>query len=176
MNLDKIHLLKVLNRIFNEEITRDFNHNVMDCFDLNIICVFFDNKSWQELAETLDLKRAAYPLELATYYFNGKIIKYYTPLYIYASLLNEEGWVFDSCFIDRYLLPDVQGVESFLSLFNTFSNSELNIISQYIHYAGYHIGHQSARAAFESFWEVFYNPGTEGESIFPRYKNMNSSK
>ncbi|EAQ6500090.1 hypothetical protein [Salmonella enterica] len=176
MGLNKNHLLEVLNHVFNESIMHDFNYGGMDYFDEKIIYNFFHNKTWQELVVNLDIKSAAYPLELATYYFNEKNFKYYIPLYIYASLLNEKWWVFDSCFIDRYLSPDYQEIESFLSLFDTFSNPQLNVISQYMHYAGYNIGYLSARTAFEIFWEIFYNPRINGESIFLGYKNMDTSE
>ncbi|EOX8445820.1 hypothetical protein [Salmonella enterica] len=176
MDLDKTQLLEVLNHVFDEKIVHEFNYDDMDYFDKKIIYDFFANKSWQELIVNLDIKSAAYPLELAAYYFNEKTFKYYIPLYIYASFLNEKGWVFDSCFIDRYLSPDSQEIESFLSLFDTFNDSQLNVISQYMYYAGYNIGYLSARTAFETFWEIFYNPKINDESIFFGCKNMDASK
>ncbi|HFD9496853.1 TPA: hypothetical protein ACF62G_004385, partial [Salmonella enterica] len=68
MGLNKNHLLEVLNHVFNESIMHDFNYGGMDYFDEKIIYNFFHNKTWQELVVNLDIKSAAYPLELATYY------------------------------------------------------------------------------------------------------------
>lgn len=176
MELNKSHTLEVLNHVFNEEIDHVFNYGRMDSFDEKIIYDFFNNRSWQEIVENININSAVYPLELAVYYFSEKTFKYYIPLYIYASLLNEKGWVFDSCFIDRYLSPDCQEVESFLSLFDSFSNAQLNLISQYMHYAGYRIGYPSARAAFENFWGVFYNSEMNNECIFLGCKKMDTSE
>ncbi|EAQ7296605.1 hypothetical protein ACT9DO_004739 [Salmonella enterica subsp. enterica serovar Catumagos] len=165
MVLNEIQLLCVLKHTFNDNNAYNITYDNMDLHDRKIIYEFFKDKSWQELVEKLDLKKSAYPMELATYYFNEKNFKYYIPLYIYASFLNKNGWVFDSCFIDRYLSPDNQDMEYFLSLFENFSNSQLNVISQYIHYASFNIGYISAQTAFENFWGLFYDPTIKNESI-----------
>ncbi|CAM7384022.1 hypothetical protein GRP89_09545 [Citrobacter freundii] len=124
--------------------------------DPECVYVFFQNKQWIEIANNLELKNDSYALELGVLFLPEEVFRYYTPLYIYASLFNKSDfWVFESDFIQQYLCPEYRDHDDFLNFILNFSDAQLSIIAQFMSYESEIIGFSYASKACIDFWNDF---------------------
>lgn len=116
---------------------------------------YFSGRKWTDLAQEFVLKRDSYVMELATYHLDREVFRYYIPFYIYASLLNDGGWVYESCFLSQYLCPKCQDQDDFLDYILSFKDVQLKILSQYVYYEMNLYNDFEVKDAFDDFWSMF---------------------
>ncbi|HAT8012589.1 hypothetical protein [Citrobacter rodentium] len=148
--------------IFLEELVRNFpikrdgeiSFGMLEMYEGEVVYDYFYEKTWLELISGLDFRLDGEALEKGCLYLNKDDFIYYFPLYIYASVINVDGWAFEYSFFMNYLIPDVMGEEEYFAFIDRFSELQNILIYDFVLYKS-EKGDVVASEAFNKFWCLY---------------------
>ena len=152
---DKTLFLEKLQRLFRLEEEVNISSDVLTQYEGEIVYNYFYGKTWYDLAINLDFKLDGEPLEKGCIYLNHDDFKKYFPLYIYASLINYDGWAFECSFFMHYLMPDVMGEDVYFEFIVGFDELQRSLIYEFVLYKFVKENDLMASDAFNKFWCLY---------------------
>ncbi|EAA7110976.1 hypothetical protein EWJ91_21880 [Salmonella enterica subsp. enterica serovar Ouagadougou] len=133
----------------------DISNNILAQYEGDIVYNFFHGNSWFDLAHHLDFKSDGESLEKGCLYLQCDEFKYCFPLYIYASLINHEGWAFEYSFFLHYLTPGVMEENVFSDFIEQFNEQQRVLIYEFVLYKVKNVQDPMAIDAFARFWMLY---------------------
>lgn len=152
---DKNVVLEALIEVFPIERHDEVSIDLINIYEGDGVYYFFHGVTWYDLIKKLDFKLHGDVLEKGCFYLSKKDFIYYIPLYIYASIVNLEGWAFEYSFFIHYLTPDVMGEYDYFCFTNAFSEVQRVLIYEFIVYKMEKKNDLLASDAFNKFWCLY---------------------
>lgn len=94
------------------------------------VYLFFNGKTWLELAECFSLASHAYAVDLGITFLRKDVLVYCIPFYICASVVND-GWTYEDGFLD-FLCPAYNYADEFMDIFLRLRDEQLKVIAQFV--------------------------------------------
>lgn len=156
INFDDAELvLKKLHFLFHAKKGFNISSDSLIQYEGEIVYNYFHRKAWYNLAVNLDFTLDGEALEKGCAYLNPDEFKNYFPLYIYASLINNEGWAFEFSFFHHYLIPGVMEERVFFDFVDGFTEKQKEIIYNFIRYKAEIKKDLMAMDALYYFWDLY---------------------
>lgn len=149
---DSRTVLDVLERTFPIQPAPVLPANMLGMDDPEKVYLFFNQKTWLDLATDFCLKSHAYAVDLGTTFLRRDILVYYIPFYIYAVTVND-GWVYEEYFLN-FLCPAYHNYDEFMDAFESLSENQLNVIAQFVRFEC-SMGNWDAERALNDFWGMY---------------------
>lgn len=148
-------IFNLLREGFPEKPVTRVSSELLTIYEGNIVYDYFHEKTWPILSKELDFKKDGEALEKGIIYLNANNLLYYFPLYIYASLLNKNGWAFEYSFFYHYLTPGVMSDHDFLEFIDNFNPEQKEILYLFVEYKAKVKCDLMAIDAFDKYWELY---------------------
>lgn len=152
---DKKIFLTELYEAFPIKNNCEVSLNILEKYESETVYYFFYGHSWLELISDLDFRMDGDILEKACLYLDKNEFRYFFSLYIYASLLNSEGWAFEYSFFIHYLTPDFMGEDTFFDFIEQFDELQKKLIYEFVRYKSEDEHDLIAIDAFNSYWFLY---------------------
>lgn len=152
---DNALFLIELHNIFPVKDVTNVSPEILSQYDGEIVYDFFHGKSWYYLATHLDFISSNEALEKGCLYLSNEEFRYYFPLYIYASLINKQGWGFEYSFFLHYLTPGVINEGDYFNFVEQFTDIQRSLIYDFILYKYKNTNDLMAMDAFNCFWFLY---------------------
>ncbi|MDN7879361.1 hypothetical protein [Burkholderia aenigmatica] len=149
---DSGKVLELLSRIFPTQPVPVLPKNMLGMDDPERVYLFFNQKTWLELATDFSLTAHAYAADLGVTFLRRGALAYYAPFYIYASIVNN-GWTYEDGFLD-FLFPAYSYADEFMDIFFTFPEDQLKVIAQFVKFECSR-GEEKAERALRDFWGMY---------------------
>ena len=152
---NKNKILLLLNDNFPVQNSIDISLDLLVQYEGDVVYDYFHGNTWFDLASHLDFKLDGEALEKGCLCLKRDEFRYYFPLYIYASLINDDGWAFEYSFFLHYLTPGTIDEDDFFDFIDRFNFSQKKIIYEFVLYKFVHIHDPIAEDAFNHFWILY---------------------
>lgn len=148
-------VLSELNDAFPVRNNIEISLDLLAQYEGDIVYDYFYGKKWVDLVNHLDFRSDGEILEKGCLYLNCNEFRYYFPLYIYASLINDGCWAFEYSFFLHYLTPGVIEEHCFYNFIDEFSVLQRSIIYDFVFYKAIKMHDPMAKDAFNLYWVLY---------------------